>query len=233
MPSLKVGKGEQGTCPSSPLGKRRAGSSLSNARWGQELDRGRVSWQAQRVWRKTGSSGWRKGTGSWKRKISLPGRRDKAKLLSKSLEASLLGEDLKTDWEWEKIPGIRPCDPGGPGLSRPAHYLAKGWWRTCWAKGIGWESWSGVREEDVRPWGLVWDAARATREFTRDSDVEVGMTRGWEREAEQKGGDLGRGMKTTWKTIMFLLAASIWNTLRTHLLPSLQNSRTKAASAKG
>lgn len=38
-----------------------------------------------------------KGNGTWKGKLGLPGRRDKAKLRSKSLEASLLGEDLKTD----------------------------------------------------------------------------------------------------------------------------------------
>lgn len=33
--------------------------------------------------------------------------------MSKSLEASLLGEDLKTDWEREKVAGRRTCNPVG------------------------------------------------------------------------------------------------------------------------
>lgn len=38
------------------------------------------------------------------------------------------------------------------------------------------------------------------REFTRDSDVVMGMTN-WGREAEQEGEGWGMGMQTTWKAV--------------------------------
>lgn len=40
-------------------------------------------------------------------KTSLPGGKDKAKLIRRSLEARLLGEDFEPEWEWEKLLGGR------------------------------------------------------------------------------------------------------------------------------
>lgn len=169
-------KGERGTCPSSPLGKQGAGSSLNNTRWGWELDPGRVSWQAQRVWRKTGSPGQWKGTGSWKGKLGLPGGKDKTKLVSKSLEASLVGRRLKNRLGMGENCREKDVQPRRARAiktsTRPVRYLAKGWRKICWAKGIRRESGSGARKEDVRPQGWVWDAARATG---GGSSLETGM----------------------------------------------------------
>lgn len=38
-------------------------------------------------------------------KTGLPGGRDKAKLIRRSLEARLLGEGFKPEWKWEKLLG--------------------------------------------------------------------------------------------------------------------------------
>lgn len=38
-------------------------------------------------------------------KTGLPGGRDKVKLMRRSLEARLLGEDFEPEWEWKKLLG--------------------------------------------------------------------------------------------------------------------------------
>lgn len=72
---------------------------MKNTPRGQELGLGQVTWQAQRLWRETGSPGGCKGRRSQEEnQVCLEGR-DKAKLMRRSLEARLLGEDFKPEWE--------------------------------------------------------------------------------------------------------------------------------------
>lgn len=87
--------------------------------WGQELGRG--SWQAQRVWRKDRFSRAVKGNGAWKGKLGLPGGRDKAKLKSKSLEAS---------WEktWKQTGNGRKMGMGVKNTGKLSHLLAASVW---------------------------------------------------------------------------------------------------------
>lgn len=82
----------------------------------------------------------------------------------------------------------------GEGAGRTCNLRGLGAVPMVWSRAEGelrWKSWSGAREEDPKT-GYGMHRAFGKREFTRNSHIVTGMT---QTGAEEKGEDLGRGMK--------------------------------------
>lgn len=111
-------QGERGTRPSSPLPASQAtwaGSSSVGPRTGSGKLAGTKGLEKDRFSRAV------KGNGAWKGKLGLPGGRDKAKLKSKSLEAS---------WEktWKQTGNGRKMGMGVKNIWKLSHLLAASVW---------------------------------------------------------------------------------------------------------